>query len=423
MAPDALRQAWAEIIAPEDYEAHMAAIGQAETNAHLIKNLFDRHPWAPTARLLFAGAGTGQMFDYVSPDFLLTYQTIFTDIRAEFLDCLRKRIEGTPFLQFETLVDDIEDTQVTDTYAVAMVLVLEHVDWRKAISRLIELGHWHFYLIIQVNPPTQPDAVTPTRTLPGSMQSVSKEAKPELVDPNELHRLFVRNGFERLVKESRDVPDGKQMLGLYYRRKYIEPVETDKAQRKLQQRVAKLNPRGRERTEREAREIYALGNNSTRHDVVQFLFSWKSKRAVMLAQEWMREEVPMPLFSRLLGVASNLSYKDSLAFHRAWLKRPGLTHEQLDIVLDSFAAPAMWSRGQAGRDAMHEIATYLDHPCPEVRWTALFFLAYDSRFLSVFHRMAEDTTLTRYGFISGLAKQCLRSHNGESVDLHDARLP
>lgn len=423
MGNEHLRKAWAEIIAAEDYETHMAAIGQAEANAQLMKDLFDRHPWAPTARLLFAGAGTGQMFDYVSPDFLLTHHTIFTDINPGFLNKLRSRIEGTPLLRFETLVDDIEDTQVQDTYAVAMVLVLEHVDWRKALSRLIELGFLHFYLIIQVNPAEQPDAVSPTRVLPGTMQNVSKDAKPELVDQEELHGFFEGRRFERVVLESREVADGKKMLGLVYRRTYVKPEESDPVQRELQERVLRLSSRGQERTETELRKIYANGNNSTRHDAAQFLLNWNSSRAVAVAKDWLDEKPPAPLFSRLLLACSRMRNQESLEFHRALLKRSDLTDEELDTVLDSFSFPAQFTRGQRGRDAMDEIATYLDHPCPEVRWTALFHLAGDTRFREKIQSKTFDTVLCRYGFVSGLAKQVLRMQNGEDVDLHDARFP
>ena len=66
----ALRDAWANLIRAEDYEAHMAAVGQAQANAHLVADYFLQAPLLPGARILFLGAGTGQVFDYVSPAFL-----------------------------------------------------------------------------------------------------------------------------------------------------------------------------------------------------------------------------------------------------------------------------------------------------------------------------------------------------------------
>ena len=66
-----LRDAWSRTITAEDYEAHMAAIGQAQANAALVAEYLQAQPPSRHASVLFAGAGTGQMFEYVSPEILL----------------------------------------------------------------------------------------------------------------------------------------------------------------------------------------------------------------------------------------------------------------------------------------------------------------------------------------------------------------
>jgi hypothetical protein len=96
-----LREAWQHTIQPEDYDAHMAAVGQAQANAHLIADLFARHPPSADAHILFAGAGTGQMFDFISPAVLSPYRTTFTDISEEFLRRLSSRLEPVPGLRHE----------------------------------------------------------------------------------------------------------------------------------------------------------------------------------------------------------------------------------------------------------------------------------------------------------------------------------
>jgi hypothetical protein len=62
-----LRDLWAGHITADDYERHMAATGQPQANADLLAELFRDVPPAPGARILFAGAGTGQYFDYFPP--------------------------------------------------------------------------------------------------------------------------------------------------------------------------------------------------------------------------------------------------------------------------------------------------------------------------------------------------------------------
>ena len=58
------RDLWAGHITADDYERQMAATGQPQANGDLLAELFRDVPPAPGSRILFAGAGTGQYFDY-----------------------------------------------------------------------------------------------------------------------------------------------------------------------------------------------------------------------------------------------------------------------------------------------------------------------------------------------------------------------
>src|SRR5713101_7078807 len=129
-----LRELWRRHIAADDYERHMAAVGQAEANAGLIQELFRDHAPPPGARLLFAGAGTGQCFDYLPANIVAPFRTTFSDINPGYLDRLSARIHG---VDFTTAVDDIESSQLAGAFDLAIViLVLEHVHWRKAVAGL-----------------------------------------------------------------------------------------------------------------------------------------------------------------------------------------------------------------------------------------------------------------------------------------------
>src|SRR5882757_5614499 len=120
-----LREAWTTQVTAEDYEAHMARIGQAEANAGLLYDLFAEAAFMPGSRILIAGAGTGQMFDFLPADFLAGYGVTCSDINPAFLEKLSIRYPC------ETVIDDIENSQLELGWgAIAVVLVLEHVDWR-----------------------------------------------------------------------------------------------------------------------------------------------------------------------------------------------------------------------------------------------------------------------------------------------------
>jgi hypothetical protein len=74
-----IREAWLNGISPDDYDTHMAAVGQAQANAGLVAELLEAHPPTAGASILFVGAGTGQLFDYASPEMLKPLQSTFSD--------------------------------------------------------------------------------------------------------------------------------------------------------------------------------------------------------------------------------------------------------------------------------------------------------------------------------------------------------
>ncbi len=204
-APGTLREAWLGHISIEDYERHMSAIGQAQANASLVEELFRRHAPASGARVLFAGAGTGQCFDYLAPDALGGCYVTFADLNPVFLERLAARLGGR---EIATAVDDIEDSRLPGTFDLAIaILVLEHVDWRRAVASLARRCA-RVFAVIQRNPP----GLAP-RPLPGTL-GVLHEVRMVLLDPAELTAALAREGFRLERSTSREVLDGKRMVAL-----------------------------------------------------------------------------------------------------------------------------------------------------------------------------------------------------------------
>ncbi len=211
-----LREAWKGVEA-SDYDAHMARVGQAQANALLLPRLLRDHP-PPGPRLVVAGAGTGQLLDYADPAFLRPFDVTFTDISAALLARLAERLQARApgWSAHREVVDDVEDTRLQGPLdAIVLVLVLEHVDWRKALRSLIGLEPGRLYSIIQENPPDMASAITPSREPVGSMR-VIREAGPVLVPHAELTREMDGLGYSLLATERRGVPDAKTMVGLVY---------------------------------------------------------------------------------------------------------------------------------------------------------------------------------------------------------------
>jgi 2-polyprenyl-3-methyl-5-hydroxy-6-metoxy-1,4-benzoquinol methylase len=213
-----LRDAWSTTITPEDYEAHMANVGQAQANAALVAEFLEAHPPSRQASLLFAGAGTGQMFDYVSPEILLPYNVTFADINAGYLNRLRARVANTTALRYATVVDDLERTTLRRQFdAVLAVLVLEHMDWRPALATLCSLAARELFLILQQNPENLATPMTPTAQIPKTMQ-VFTRIHPQLIPRADLETEARQNKFTSCYARERVVADDKKMLALAFKR-------------------------------------------------------------------------------------------------------------------------------------------------------------------------------------------------------------
>lgn len=208
-----LRDVWTTALHPEDYEAHMAAIGQAQANAEHVRDFVERCTPPPGARVLIAGAGTGQMFDYVPPSIFADVNAVFADINPRFLACLRAR-----YPEADCVSDDLELSSLRGPFhAACAVLVLEHIDWQMGLDTLASLAPRELFLVVQRNPPEMSTAVSPSRRLPGSMH-VFSETHPELRDPDEIAAHLRTRGYELRDRWPRPVADGKTMLGLLFTR-------------------------------------------------------------------------------------------------------------------------------------------------------------------------------------------------------------
>ena len=210
--PFTLRDAWSTLVSAEDYEAHMAAIGQAQANAEHVRDFLALVNPPSGARLLIAGAGPGQMFDHLDPCVLQPYRTVFSDINPRFLARLRERCPAA-----NCVVDDIERSALNGPfYAVMETLMLEHVDWRKGLAVLTAVQAKYLYLVVQRNPPGMAAAITPSRTPPGTMR-IFAQAQSFLLDLAELTAALNAAGYEIVSEHPRAVADGKTMLGLLAR--------------------------------------------------------------------------------------------------------------------------------------------------------------------------------------------------------------
>lgn len=219
-----LRRAWTEVVTGEDYEQHMAAIGQAEAAAALTAEMIRHAALQAGARLVVAGAGTGQMFDFLDAALFRPFRLICTDLNATFLTRLRNRLlrQNINALVF---ADDIERTALPEgPDFVLVVLLLEQIDWRNGIETIAALRPNACGIVIQENPPGMVSAVTPGRSIPASMAEAFQTVQPNLVPRDGLCSAFETRGYRCAVTNAREVADGKRLVSMMFViRKPIQP--------------------------------------------------------------------------------------------------------------------------------------------------------------------------------------------------------
>jgi len=213
-----LRRAWTEIVTAEDYEEHMAAVGQAQAAAELTRCLVESAAPRAGGRITIAGAGTGQMLEYLDPEIFRPYRLTCSDLNPSFLARLRGRLAGHG-LEAEILEDDIEWTRLAPGPDLLLAtLLLEHIDWRRGAEVFAALRPGACGIIVQENPPEMATAVTPGRRLPPSLAKAVETAHATLVPRDQLIALMAARGYPCRKSAAREVADGKRLIGLLFGR-------------------------------------------------------------------------------------------------------------------------------------------------------------------------------------------------------------
>lgn len=214
-----LHRAWTQIITANDYDQHMAAIGQAQAAAALTAEILRDVNLPTDSRILVTGAGTGQMFDFIDPALFRHLKLICTDLNPTFLTRLRERLV-THSLKALLVADDLENTSLLrPPHLLLATLVLEHIDWLKGVDAIAALAPAACGIIIQENPAGMTSAVTPGRRIPSSMAAAVRIAHPKLISHTELLHAFDHQGYKGTVARAREVADGKRLISTLFLRR------------------------------------------------------------------------------------------------------------------------------------------------------------------------------------------------------------
>ncbi|MCD6029871.1 MAG: hypothetical protein K0S78_2045 [Thermomicrobiales bacterium] len=211
-----LRRAWTEIVPAEDYEEHMRVIGQAQAAAALTQWLVASAGLGDGSRVTVAGAGTGQMLEFLDAGVLRNYRLTFADLNPMYLAQLRERLARYG-LEGVVKNDDFEETRLDPGMDLLLAtLLLEHIDWRRGVESIARLRPQACGIVMQENPPGMTTAVTPGRRIPPSLAKAMETAHATLVVREELVAAMAGRGFGLWGSAEREVADGKRLVALLF---------------------------------------------------------------------------------------------------------------------------------------------------------------------------------------------------------------
>jgi len=218
------RKGWLNIITAEDIDFHMADIKQAETNAYLVVQMFKEFSLKKEANLWIPGCGTCQMFDYISPFDIGSYEFTFTDLGSQFFEKAKARLSNTPNIKYVILENDIEHPELPKSHydGVLTVLLLQHINddqggLERGLDSILRVSPYRSYFIIQEQESGL--AITKERELRSSIKTFSEIANAILVPRNKLIDYLETREYNLLKTYERSVPDKKTMVGLVFEKK------------------------------------------------------------------------------------------------------------------------------------------------------------------------------------------------------------
>lgn len=216
-----LRRAWTQIVTGEDYDEHMARIGQAQAGALLTCQILRSAELPARGRIVIAGAGTGQLLDFVDAALFRPFRLTFTDLNPSFLVRLAGRL-AKHGLVATVLEDDVERTLIEpEPDLLLATLLLEHIEWRRGVEALTGLRPAACGIIIQENPEGMTSAITPGRQIPPSIAKAFEIAHATLVPRQDLVAAFATRGYGCKDTWAGEVADGKRLVALLFTRKWL----------------------------------------------------------------------------------------------------------------------------------------------------------------------------------------------------------
>ncbi|RYG38118.1 hypothetical protein EON81_04575 [bacterium] len=147
--------------------------------------------------------------------------------------------------------------------------------------------------------------------------------------------------------------------------------------------------------------------------VAVFVLGWKEVRAVRFAEAWLKER-PTGSVCNLITLRLGKRPWRALPLFLEELARADLPDRDRDNLIENLYGILYRVESHPRHpEGERALVDHLHHASPEVRWTAVFCLAYRKEYREQIETLVTDETLARFGYVSRIAKNALRIIDGE----------
>ena len=206
-----MKNPWEEI-SLDDYENHMSldSVKQLQALNVLMKEQFDAYP-VHTAMVLGVAGGNG--IEHARPE---KYRAVYcVDINEAYLQAVRERYAGKPAVQCLRADLTEEADRLPDAELVIANLLIEYIGYPAFISVIRKVNPEYVSCVIQINR----DGNTWVSDSPYLHVFDGLDTIHHPIEEGALTAAMNEIGYERILQSSTELPNGKALARLDYRKK------------------------------------------------------------------------------------------------------------------------------------------------------------------------------------------------------------
>jgi len=204
---------WKYFLSADCLNKYLRLNGQAKLNSFFILRMLKGSPLKSKSNMLVHGAGTGQLFSNIEIlKELRKYNLTFADINLKYLEKLNEFMNHK-HTNYKIKIDDLENTHLKEIFdGVLLVLLLQHLNWEKAINNIIKFNKpSKIYIIIQ-----EKDDINIKIKLPSKIKFFKLFAISKLVQKRRLIKYLSTKKYTLIDEHTEFTSEKKKFTSLIF---------------------------------------------------------------------------------------------------------------------------------------------------------------------------------------------------------------